>query len=92
MTRAERIRLRRAQWTGGRVPLHDPEQADIEFWQALDPAVRLLAVWELSLESYGEDTAQASGRLRRSADRLERTQYRAGNASSFGLWGAAIGA
>jgi hypothetical protein len=52
---------RRSTWQGGVAKLADMEAVDDEFWGAMLPADRFIAVWEASREQYGIDTEASSG-------------------------------
>jgi hypothetical protein len=53
--RQARAEQRRRTWRGGIVKLADMDVVDDEFWAAMSPEQRVVAVWELSKESYGSE-------------------------------------
>lgn len=53
--RQARAEQRRRTWRGGIVKLADMEAVDDEFWGAMLPEQRVVAVWELSKEAYGSE-------------------------------------
>jgi hypothetical protein len=69
--REARAAERRGTWQGGIAKLADMEAVDDEFWGAMLPADRFIAVWEASRELYGIDT-EASGGLRGSVGGVRR--------------------
>jgi len=69
--RQARAALRRSTWQGGVAKLADMVDVDDEFWGALLPADRLIAVWEASKEQYGIETDAPTG-LRGSAGGVRR--------------------
>jgi hypothetical protein len=69
--REARAAHRRNTWGGGVARLADMDAVDDEFWGAMLPADRLIAVWEASEEQYGVDT-EATGGLRGSVGGVRR--------------------
>jgi hypothetical protein len=69
--REARAAQRLVTWQGGVVKLADMEAVDDEFWGAMLPADRFVAVWEASREQYGIETEASSG-LRGSAGGVRR--------------------
>jgi len=59
--RQARAAHRRDTWQGGVARLADMEAMDDEFWGAMSPADRFIAVWEASREQYGIDTEASTG-------------------------------
>ena len=59
--RQARAEQRRNTWRGGVAKLADMDAVDDEFWGAMSPADRFIAVWEASREQYGIDTAASTG-------------------------------
>jgi hypothetical protein len=53
--RQARAEQRRRTWRGGVAKLEDMEALDDAFWAAMSPERRVVAVWELSRESYGSE-------------------------------------
>ena len=53
--RQARAEQRRRTWSGGVVKVADMEAVDDQFWAAMSPGQRFVAVWEVSRESYGSE-------------------------------------
>jgi hypothetical protein len=81
--RAARAAHRRSTWEGGVAKLGDMDAVDDEFWGAMLPADRFIAVWEASREQYGIDT-EASGGLRGSVGGVRRLERRQTKPKSMG--------
>jgi hypothetical protein len=53
--RQARAEQRRRTWRGGVAKIDEMETLDDAFWAAMSPEQRVIAVWELSRESYGSE-------------------------------------
>jgi hypothetical protein len=69
--RQQRAEQRRNSWQGGVTKLSEMEALNKDFWGAMLPGERFVAVWELSREQYGA-SADTAGRLRGSPHGVRR--------------------